>query len=318
MYIKIENKPMTEFNPDLQKAKLLLKKLAADKILPFTPSAVAPYAEGGETLSLRVSVKDGSEYAVLFPRSSRSLKSKSDEKNMLDFINSYGVGTTSGVEIPTLIHVNCKEMPFFYMKGFKGEVLYPWNYDNLSDEQKRLLSADLARFLYAMHSIPVAEAAGILPVRGLRAKDDLLKRGRLKDIEYLSEILRANIPDGVLQQLDKSIESFNYSNVVSHGDLHGRNLTVDKSKTKILNGIFDFGMAAVDNRAVDFYKLSVIHRELMRRTVGEYNPLSSEQIEVADVDFIYLALFGSRIKQEPIDGIIKESLRNFSDDWGNN
>jgi uncharacterized ion transporter superfamily protein YfcC len=56
----------------------------------------------------------------------------------------------------------------------------------------------------------------------------------------------------------------------------------------------------------------------MRRVVKEYNTLSLEQIKVADVDLIYLALFGSRIKENPTDGIIKQSLQNFSEDWRNN
>jgi aminoglycoside phosphotransferase (APT) family kinase protein len=311
-----------EFNPNLDNAKEILQKAQAEKIIPFKPSSVIPYTEGGGSLALKVKNQYGTEYAARFPRNENSLQNMLDEKQKLDFINSENVSEISGVAIPFLNYINNPELPFMWHKAIKGDVLYGFSYANgvdyneLTNEQKQILAQDLAKFMNVMHNIPLDKAQGLIPMRfNAESQKDLLRYFKFEEIGQLYEILNEKIPDGSFAGIEKSAAGLDYSNVICHFDLHGRNMAIDKTKKKVLNGIFDFGDVSINKRVADFYKLSFVHRDLMRRVVAEYNKISSEIINVTDVDFIYLAAMAQFLKYSPKDGIINNSLVNFSKDY---
>ncbi|MDR3208763.1 MAG: aminoglycoside phosphotransferase family protein [Rickettsiales bacterium] len=308
---------MMEFNPDLDNARLALRKA------PFEPVSVEPYTEGGGSLALKVKNKCGTEYAVRFPRNEAILQKMLHEKKNLDFINSEKLAETGGVAIPSLLsYVDNPGLPFLWHKAIQGDVLYGFHdtdgvdYNQLTNWQRQILAQDLAGFINAMHSIPLEKAKGIIPVYFIaESKGDVLKYFKFDEIGQLQEILDGKIPGGSFARIEKSVGDLNYSDAVCHFDLHGRNMAIDKAKKKVLNGVFDFGDASVNKRVADFYKLSFVHRDLTRRVVSEYNKISSEIINIADVDFIYLAAMGRFLKQSPNDGIVNNSLANFSKDY---
>ena len=313
---------MIEFNPNLEIAKDVLQKAYESKLISFKPSLVVPYTEGGGSLALKVKNQFGTEYAVRFPRKEHILQNMLQEKKKLDFINSENVSETSGVIIPSLNYVDKSEIPFVWHKAIKGDVLYGFggtegvDYNELTSEQKFILSQDIAKFMNAIHSIPIEKAKGLIAPRFIaETKQDIIKFFGFAEIDQLYDILSTKIPDGSFSKIEQSINDLDYSDTICHFDLHGRNMAIDKTKKKVLNGIFDFGDVSINKRVADFYKLSFVHRDLMRRVVSEYNKISAEKVNITDVDFIYLAAMARFLEQSPKDGIINNSVSNFSNDY---
>ena len=104
--------------------------------------------------------------------------------------------------------------------------------------------------------------------------------------------------------------------VCCHNDLHGRNIAIDESKEHVLQGVFDFGVCGCNKRSADFVKLYTIDRELGRKTIEEYNKLSSNKVNIKNVDGQFLAWCAINLQMaekllEPNRGKIIESMEKY-------
>lgn len=172
------------------------------------------------------------------------------------------------------------------LEGEKGEQLYK----GLSEYQKELLAQDLAVFFAELHQIPLSAAKDIPPYADKPVSYDYEKHS---DFNYQANKKRLQ-KYGI--DLDRFRTPLTEDKVFCHNDLHGGNLAVDASQEHILNGIFDFGNADINNRSADFVKLCAMDRSLARNTIKHYNRLTNANVSMKEVDYQYLNWMAESIK----------------------
>ena len=144
--------------------------------------------------------------------------------------------------------------PFLGYRRLHGQVVSDVDFD---DDARARLAAPLARFLRALHDVPLAEAQawgvppdafGYLDAARLQrivrpALTDLVARGILADAAPWLDVLDAGVAVLPLQT----------ALTVVHGDFYSRHILVDD--TGRMAGVIDFGDLHIDHPAVD---LSVV------------------------------------------------------------
>lgn len=153
--------------------------------------------------------------------------------------------------------------PFYVESGFiayqklHGETLSRSVLTELSEAEQQEIANQLALFLKALHNAPVSELSGELrptPAPVKWADWNAIREGvEEKVYPLLLKYQRKwaeNLFDGVLQ--DSS--NFDYQPCLIHGDLGPYHILFD-AKTKMLNGILDFGIAGLGDAALDIAPL---------------------------------------------------------------
>jgi aminoglycoside 2''-phosphotransferase len=140
----------------------------------------------------------------------------------------------------------------------------------------RQLAGQLAAFLRELHTFPVKSAGLEVPAhdRGRReALPELYQSFR----EHLYPHMRADARDLVTHQFDTFLSnpaSFDYEQVLRHGDLGPGNILLDPQRGTI-SGIIDFGSAGLDDPATDlgfvsFWGASLLGRPFVEQLHSDY------------------------------------------------
>ena len=260
----------------------IIQTLHKEKKLPFSweKDAFKPLRENGQNLPLIAGDK-----ILRIPKSGKTSKTWDDlerESQITTALQKQNLQTKISdvklFEAENICFAYHDIIPGDILEGKKGEALL----DSLSDTQKNFLAHDLAVFFSEIHNIPLSEVKHIRPYDGRRISYDYEK---MPDFDYATNKKLLN-RFGI--DLDNFRTPISQDKVFCHNDLHGGNLAVDASKEHILNGVFDFGNADINDRSADFVKLCAMNRRLARQTVSEYNKISNKTVNMKEVDYQYL------------------------------
>lgn len=289
--------------PDLETAKMVLADAFKSGLIPFDAKTIEPYCEGGGALTLKCIDENGIEYVVRFPNTENKLNNMLQEMDTLQFLNAQQISTKSGIKIPQTHYAAHDTHPFIWHRAIVGQILLPHNYHELNEAQKSKLANKIAVFMHAMHTCNLPDTAN------KTTNDFIFAQMKLRDLDVLS----TKIPAPILQKYKTLKLNTDYPERLCHFDMHGRNMALDL-KTKDLVGIFDFGDTSIHPCFLDFYKLSIIHRDLTRRVIDAYNKISNIKINIHDIDLAYLCAIALQYEHSPNDGILNKSLENFVQD----
>ncbi len=267
-----------------------INTLGKEGKLPFSLEncSLKSLRENGQNVPLKAGNK-----VLRVPKNGKESKTWADlerESQVTAMIQKQNLKTkTSDVKI-----FDTPEICFAYHEIVEGDVLDNKSGENLlaglSEKQKDFLAEDLAVFFAELHSIPISETKGIMPYDGTPISYDYEKNPKF---DYSSN---KKIMNRFGLDLDDFRTPISQDKVFCHNDMHGGNLAVDTSREHILNGVFDFGNADINDRSADFVKLCAMDRNLARRTVNAYNKISQKPVSMKEVDYQYLNWMAQSIK----------------------
>jgi aminoglycoside 2''-phosphotransferase len=140
----------------------------------------------------------------------------------------------------------------------------------------RQLAGQLAAFLRELHGFPAKSTGLAVPVHD-RGRREALPGLYQSFREHLYPRMGPDARDLVTSQFDEFLEnpaSFDYGQVLKHGDLGPGNILLDPQR-QTLSGIIDFGSAGLDDPAIDlgfvsFWGKSSLGGVFVEQLYGDY------------------------------------------------
>ncbi|MDO5386941.1 MAG: aminoglycoside phosphotransferase family protein [Pseudomonadota bacterium] len=267
-----------------------LQQMNHDKKLPFAfdNEKIKIISDKGQNYAIKAGAK-----LIRVPKDthSQSWKDLLREKEISKMLKSQNLQTKTS-EVYTFSN---EDISFAYhdmvpgdiLEGKKGEELYT----QLTEEQKNLLAGDLAVFFAELHQIPLDNLNDIPPYGAEKISYDYEKRPDFDYVKNKKHLDKFGI------NLDEFRTPITEDKVFCHNDLHGGNLAIDPEKEHVLNGIFDFGNADINDRSVDFIKICAVDRNLARKTLKEYNKITGANVSMKEVDYQYLNWISASIEK---------------------
>ena len=267
------------------------------------------------------------EFVVRFPADEAALSRLRHEERV-----RRGMGRVVPVRVPdTRVVVPGDGQPVFAIhRMIPGKDWEHYRYEDLSDEARSALAADLIGFLHATHSVPLSDACEWLGI-GYTGESTRKELARLEGKPgWFAPANVAEIGRRLLHRLDgeltdlfedtaerfERLEALPEHMVFGHGDLHGGNLAlVEDGIGPRLVGVFDLENAGILDIHYDFCRLNLIDDDLQDRVVVGYRalhersrPLDGNRIEIYSRAFL-LYLMG---EQPEADGRISVArLANY-------
>jgi aminoglycoside phosphotransferase (APT) family kinase protein len=135
---------------------------------------------------------------------------------------------------------------------------------------------DVARFLFEVHqALPVDEAARIgVPMAEPHTHLEVVERLHPR----IDDAAVAGFAAATIDEYSQLIATEGPPSFL-HNDLHGDNMAFDARASR-LNGVFDFGDAAIGDVHRDFSPLYKVHRGLLEDVVREYGTLSGTNLSL--------------------------------------
>jgi len=215
----------------------------------LAPVQLTPIGEGWDNTAYLVN----GEWVFRFPRRTIAVSLLETEGRVLPALASrlpYPIPTPVWFGRPDATY----KWPFLGYRRLDGHVVSDVDLD---DDARAALAAPLARFLRALHDVPLVEAqawgvppdafgyldAGRLQRIARPALADLVARGTIADARPWLDLLEAGV---AVLPLDTAL-------TVVHGDFYSRHILVDAGGG--MTGVIDFGDLHLDHPAVD---LSVV------------------------------------------------------------
>lgn len=298
-YEDIMNKFFNDTNFSVNSAAMIIKQFQSEMFPPVL----------SENLSIELLTATGQfyvidvddKYIIRFPKEaslkngkSQSLEDLKAESEITKSISPY----INKTKISIVSVVN-SQFPFAIHKKIKGNRLTSKDFSELTDEQRNLYVRDLAAFLAELHAVPLDKVT-------LPDKKEF-------NFENITEIQRTLSKYGIYlhQNTNRSQDL-----VCCHNDIHAGNIGVDLSKQHILQGVFDFGICGVAKRSSDFYKIFDFDKNLCREVIEQYNKVSTQQVNLHDVEDQYLSWCAMNIqmaegKYPQIVSIMETKLQDF-------
>jgi aminoglycoside phosphotransferase (APT) family kinase protein len=202
---------------------------------------------------------------------------------------------------------------------------YPWSFTgyrmmpgitacsvDLSEDERIKLTEPLARFLAALHAIPISpdlESRLQWDVHGKLDADRVIRQIKinLEELDFLGLLEKRNQFDPVMEQKFRTP----LNSTIVHGDFYVRHLLVDENRR--VSGVIDWGDVHIGDPAVD---LSIAHSFLPSQAHDKfraiYGEISKETWELARLRALYhssiLAIYGHHSQDEAIR---REGLRSL-------
>ncbi|MBX4205446.1 MAG: aminoglycoside phosphotransferase family protein [Candidatus Doudnabacteria bacterium] len=185
-----------------------------------------------------------------------------DEIRFLDYFSKF-----SPLEVPKYIYVP-ERVNFAGYKMIKGDSLEFSKYHKLSPHQQKQIQSGLAKFLNAVHSIPLKTA------RKFKIKNAWVFADAVKKAKKRAKIVAKKLSPGdkkkLSEYLDKLSQSrHSYVKSVMHQDFYEAHILYDFDKHK-LAGIIDFSDVQIGDRAIDFRELWFYGKEFMDNIFNFY------------------------------------------------
>lgn len=202
------------------------------------------------------------KYVFKIKFSANKKKGYEKEKAIYDFLNKY---LKTDIKIPNIEYSHISdELSILGYREIKGKFLSPELYASLSEDEKRLLKQDIARFLRSMHDLDYAEISSFM----IDNKQNVLGEYQLlRDTIYdsLDDNEKGYI-ESFMQRL-KSADIFNGRKCLCHNDFSCNHLLLDNNNR--LCGIIDFGDSGIIDEYCDFIYLLEDSEEEIGHEFGE-------------------------------------------------
>ena len=238
-----------------------------------------------------------------FPRDADGLEALRLETAVLDAVRPYVT-----ISVPEMIVVD-QPILFTRHRMLPGSALSNADYLRLSEDDRTRLAGAVGGFLAEVHGIN-ADWSQI----GVESDDDILSMSDIADaaMPVLVPELRA-AAERVLAEFDTLGEDplgcgFCYL------DAHGRNFAFDHA-TGRLNGIFDFGDAAIAPRHAEFVEPAYVSRDFALRVIGDYTGRTGRTIDVARVETLIGVQRLIELGEDADDPKHGDAVRAYARDW---
>ena len=198
-----------------------------------------------------------------FAKNETAVKILADEMNILDLVQQR---VDLDVPTPLLRRPDSIVYPFLEGQPFLREAFL-----QLNPKTQSCTARQLGKFLYAMHTTPIARLEGKLPVTRApvtRARWEDIRRRTTEKIYPLLLKHQKQWAERLFDGMLSDPEGFNYTPALIHGDLAPYHILFDG---KALTGVIDFGVAGVGDPALDLGTLLGVYGEsFVRQMAPEY------------------------------------------------
>lgn len=283
----------------------LANKLISCQFPQLASKTVKKIGHGWDNTVFRV----GKEYVFRFPRRNIAINALRMEGRILPKLIDY-------ISIPYSVPLFFGESDYDYPSLFLG---YPYLSGEfpigLTDEQRASSATALAQFLKELHTFPVQIAMENGIQRDHRNITDiaLRKEKMQRFITDISTHLSKEEYDALLNYLGQlKTDRVVQKNVLLHGDLHFKNMLVDKNGK--VSGIIDWGDVNIGHPAFD---LNVVYSFLPQYARSnffeEYGEVDEETKALARLIAIYIPiLILMQAIEERDETIVDEAKRNIN------
>ena len=221
---------------------------------------------GWTNIVFEVSTNDGC-YFFRFPRDEFWIKTIVKDYDFAKFINGKTDFKTAEL---SLLYDNGR--PFSMHKKIDGTVLVS-KMNDMSDEEIKVVSKDIAKFMYQLHHIPFN-------------KENVFQKSNnigLKLVDFLDELLNVHVDpkDKVFWKYDEFINKDNTCLV--HGDLNSSNIILDDSNH--ISAVIDFGFGGFGNKYFDLARIIGRCPENFRNEImKDYEELEGQNLNTSTLN----------------------------------
>jgi aminoglycoside phosphotransferase (APT) family kinase protein len=273
------------WRPEILVDSNLARELLERAFPELRPVTVEPLAEGWDNTVFLVN----GTLVFRFPRRSIAAPLIRTELQLLPWLSNQ---LPIEIPVPTYAGEPSEHYPWFFT-GYRVIPGLPVQTARPSPEARSAWAVPLARFLKALHALPVSDARQHgamtdslgrlhLPKQTLRAKDRLtilVKAGVLNDVERLVE------------SLDSLHTVVPRQDAVVHGDLHASQILLNDRHQ--IAGVIDWGDVHIGDPALDFAAVhALIPRESHAAFQQAYGDIAPETWTVAKARALWITIAG--------------------------
>jgi aminoglycoside phosphotransferase (APT) family kinase protein len=297
---------MAEWDPDVTIDEPLVRALLTEQFPELSLRSVRLVGEGFDN---SVWLAD-EEWAFRFPRRAIAVDLVARELAVLPRLAPL---LPTRIPVPAFVGAESERFPrpFFGHRLLTG--VEPAG-AGLGDADRTRLGLGIARFLRALHAPRTRDAVDperTLPVDPNRRADMAFRVGKTR--EWLDRLADpAPEQRGAAERLLRDAERLEPSSteVLVHGDLHGRHLLVDEGQ---LGGVIDWGDVCIGDPAIDLQFLwSVVSPEARDEVLAEYGEIDDDARLRARVLAIMLsAVLTLYARHEALPALERDSLEGL-------
>lgn len=246
------------------------------------------------------------ENIVRIPTQDKFLVEQARETNISQIIQN-NIPADSQNMVPSLVFTGqCT-----YHKQIKGNLLHNV-FHTLTTEDKKNLAQDIAKLLFAIHSIAIDKFETIQKKYDKTCSNE--NKTILEDFNY--EIAKQHIlncSDNTLNLDDFKTNIPTSPIALCHNDLHSQNIIIDENNR--LAGFIDFGEAGINPLITDFFHLYRLEGSFARNVIKEYNKITNYPISILAADYQFLSNTGyhleKRKERTSFTAEVQKVLRKF-------
>lgn len=280
-------------------------KLISSQFPQLASKTIQKIGHGWDNTVFRV----GKEYIFRFPRRKIAINGLRMEGRILPKLIDY-------ISIPYSVPLFFGESHFDYPSPFLGYTYLPGRFPiGLTDEQRASSTTALAQFLKSLHTFPVQIAMeNRIQCDHRNITDIALRKEKMQRfISDISPHLSKEEYDALLNYLGQlKTERMEQKNVLLHGDLHFKNMLVDKNGK--VSGIIDWGDVNIGHPALD---LNIVYSFLPHyersNFFEEYGGVDEETKALARLIAVYIPiLIMMQAIEERDETIVDEAKRTIN------
>jgi len=212
-------------------------------------------------------------YIFRFPRSKNYPLER--ENRVLDYLKD-----KISARIPIVEFVGSKFLFMGYRK-IQGISLEQDLALRFTEVQRSYIAPLIAQFLYELHSGFSVDFGTEIGLRTTTIKS-YVKEASFENAEHIQN---KKLRDFVLRIIERylALPKDESNIVVIHGDMHGRNMVVQKDNEHILEGIIDFGDIEIGDAHLEFCPMYNYLRPIVHQVIQKYNEFTGNEISIERV-----------------------------------
>ena len=227
---------------------------------------IKPISTGWTNIVFEVSTKNNGDFFFRFPRDDFWIRTIVKDYEFSKFIYNKTDFNTVKLE---LLYDNGR--PFSMHHKINGFVLAD-KMNDLTDEEIKVVSNDIAKFMFQLHNIPF-DKNNIFNIKDIG----------LNLVDFLDELLNVH-------SIPETMKFWNYSdfckkdnNCLVHGDLNSSNILLDDNNHVV--GIIDFGFGGFGNKYFDIARIiGRCPNNFKNEILNSYKSFSKDELDTTALD----------------------------------
>ncbi len=202
------------------------------------------------------------KYVFRFPKTKNYIKNLKNEISLLQYLNK-----KVNLPIPQYTHI-AKDKSFAGYPIIKGRQMKKKEFEQLSNNEKKLVAKQIAIFLSSLHKTPlkIARQHNVSNANTLKMYKELVKNTKKYIFPRISKKNQSLVKD-YFEELKKYLKLPN--KVLTHGDLYSHNIFLAQDEG-IISGIIDFGDVKIYDGAIDFTDLWLYGKDFVLEVYKHY------------------------------------------------